>query len=594
MRLACLLFLLLLTPAVGAQTVRVEIDAASALAAAPSGATLGVRGDTAPLTWDRSLPLALADGIYAADLPFPEGTGRVAYKVVIDAPGAEPVWEDGANRLLLPGRMTVERRAFGAAQTDVPVRTVSQRQLGQDLALLQTAMQTLHPGLGLHNTEADLARIVERLGLAARRLGARYGEAVPVPAAYLPIAEAVAAIRDGHTQVSMYNQSDELAATLYTRPDRVPFTFRLVGRRMLVTGDATPDGALPRGTEILSLDGRPVADVLDALLPYASADGGNDAKRLDQFEVHAAPAPAERFDVIYSLLYAPDGPLALTVRDADGTERALSANRTTADARRDTLLDRDPARPQSPDDLLGYRLDADGTAVLSIGSFATFNMTRDYDAWLAGAFRDMNARGAERLIVDLRDVAGGMDAAALLLLRHLLTEPAEITLWQGSTAYDVIPETLRPHLASWTTDFYDLTDRVTPVGDGTFRMPARGPISVPPAPDAFAGPIAVLVDATASSATFYLAQQIQETGVATLVGQETGGSLKGLNAGQMAFLRLPHTGIAVDIPLYAARPATPGPDRGVVPDIVVPLDAEAVIAGRDPEMEAARAVLRSE
>ncbi|MEM0964387.1 MAG: hypothetical protein AAGK21_17805, partial [Bacteroidota bacterium] len=66
-----------------------------------------------------------------------------------------------------------------------------------------------------------------------------------------------------------------------------------------------------------------------------------------------------------------------------------------------------------------------------------------------------------------------------------------------------------------------------------------------------------------------------------------GGSLKGLNAGQMVFLTLPNTGIAVDVPLYGARPQEPGPDRGVIPDIVVPLDADAVVAGRDPEMEAA-------
>ena len=586
-----LLLVLLTAPLAGAQTVRVEIDAGAALAAAPAGSTVGVRGDTPPLAWDRSLALVPDGGVHAADLAFADGTGRVAYKVVLEPPGGEPVWEDGANRLLLPGRMDADRRAFGAPQTELPVRTVSQRELGQDLALLQRAMEALHPGLMLHNTEADLGRVLDRLGADVRRLAAAYGEAIPMPAAYLPIARAVAALRDGHTQVSLYNQSDELAAALYARPDRVPFAFRLVGGRMVVTGDATPDRALPRGTEVLTLDGRPVADVLDALVPYASADGGNDAKRLDQLEVSAAPAPAERFDVVYSLLFEPQGPLALTVRDADGAERAVSAERVTAAARRDTLLARDPSLPRTPDDLLSYRLDTDGTAVLAVGSFATFNMDRDYDAWLTEAFQDMNARGAERLVVDLRDVAGGMDAAALLLFRHLLNAPAQITLWRGSTVYDVVPESLRPHLRSWTADFYDLTGQVTAAGDGTFRLPARPALTVTPAPDAFAGPTAVLVDATASSATFYLAQQVQEAGAATLVGQETGGSLRGLNAGQMAFLRLPHTGITVDIPLFASRPPTPGPDRGVTPDVVVAPNADAVIAGRDLEMEAARAHL---
>ena len=106
-----------------------------------------------------------------------------------------------------------------------------------------------------------------------------------MPQVYLMVAEAVAALRDGHTQVSMYNQGAYTASLLYTRPDRVPFAFRLLGDRMIVTGDATQDGALPRGTEILTLDGRPVSDVIAALLPYASADGANDAKRRDELEV---------------------------------------------------------------------------------------------------------------------------------------------------------------------------------------------------------------------------------------------------------------------------------------------------------------------
>ena len=101
----------------------------------------------------------------------------------------------------------------------------------------------------------------------------------------------------------------------------------------------------------------------------------------------------------------------------------------------------------------------------------------------------------------------------------------------------------------------------------------------------------MLVDATASSATFYLAQAVQETGAAVLVGQETGGSLMGLNAGQVAFLTLPHSGVVIDLPLIGSRPPEPGPDRGVVPDVVVPLDVEAVVAGRDPELEAAIATL---
>ena len=591
MRLVSLLLLLAATAS--AQPVELAIDVSGV--PLPPGATVGVRGDTPPLAWDRSLPLADpdGDGTFTGTVEL-SGEAPVAYKVVVAAPGEELRWEPGDNRLLLPGRMARDHRAFGGPQVDLPMLTLSQREVARDLAILRQAMETLHPGLRLHNTDAELLAISNRLNGRAGALVRRYGEAVPLPELYLAVAEAVAALRDGHTQVSMYNQGDRLTAHLYTGADRVPFAFRLVGDRMIVTGDATPDRALPRGTEILALDGRPVSDVLAALLPYASADGSNDAKRLDLLQVTGVERVAERFDVIYALLNRPEGELALDVRTPDGAERSLRLARTTADDRAAVLRERDPSLPRSPDDLLAYELRDDGTAVLTIGSFATFNMQTDYAAWLTSAFQDMQARGAERLVVDLRGVAGGMDDAAALLFAHLLAEPAEVTFWQGSTAYDVIPEALRPHVGSWTTDFYDLRDRVTAVGDGTFALPPRGTVTIEPAPDAFQGPRAVLVDATASSATFYLAHWIQQTGAAPLVGQTTGGSLKGLNAGQMVFLTLPHSGIVVDVPLYASRPPTPGPDRGVTPDVQVPLDADAVIAGRDPELDAALALLTSD
>ncbi|MEO0557689.1 MAG: S41 family peptidase [Bacteroidota bacterium] len=595
-RPALLVSLVLAAVGASAQPVTIEIDLATVSDTLQLDAqSVGVRGDTAPLAWDRSAALTDedGDGVYTATLDFPEGTGTVAYKVVLDRAG-ELTWERGDNRILMPGRMDRDRRVFGATQTDLPVRTVSTRQLGQDLALLQSAMQALHPGLRLHTSDAELAAIVEKLSLATRQLGGQYGEAIPVPAAYLPITKAVAAIRDGHTQVSVYNQSAYTEAMLYRRADRVPFSFRLVGERMIVTGDATPDRALPVGTEILALDGRSVREVIEALMPYASADGSNDAKRRDLLQIVDLVAPAERFDVVYSLLFAPEGDLELAIRQPDGTERALEVPRMTADARRDVLWARDASLPRSRGDLLQASFLDDGTAILRIGSFATFNMNVDYNTWLVEAFREMKSRGAERLIVDVRGNGGGMDDAASLLFAHIIQEPTEVTFWKGVTAYDRVLESLRPHVRSWSNDFYDLSDRVTRQPDGTFALAGRPPVTVSPAPDAFTGDVAVLIDAGPSSATFYLANTIEQTGAATLVGQTTGGSLKGLNAGQMIFLTLPNTGLVVDVPIFGSRPPELGPDRGVIPDVLVEPDADAVMEGRDPEMEAALAVLAGE
>ena len=448
--------------------------------------------------------------------------------------------------------------------------------------------------MSLHNSGAELSQIKANLDKQVGDLITKFGELIPLPQAYLVFARTVASIKDGHTQVSMYNQGGYLTSILYTRSDRAPFSFQIVSERMIVTGDATPGKSLPQGTEVLSMDGMPIPDILADLRPFASAAGSNDAKRTEELEVSGVLAPAERFDVIYSLLFEPVGELKLSVRRPGESSVNLTVPRLTQAERTEILSDRDRSLPRSNGDLLRSRMLDDSTAYVYVGSFATFNMKTDYDAWVTTTFQAINASGATRLVLDLRDVAGGMDDAAALLLQHILQKPVSQEQWQGITAYDRIPEDLRPHLRSWSTGFYDLSGLVKPSGEGFFKMPSRPPVALGPARDAFKGKVAVLVDATASSATFYLAKSIKEQGIAPLVGQTTGGSLKGLNAGQMVFLTLPNTGIVVDIPLYGARPPMPGPDRGIQPDVLVPEDADGVIAGRDPELEAALRVLAGE
>jgi C-terminal processing protease CtpA/Prc len=87
-----------------------------------------------------------------------------------------------------------------------------------------------------------------------------------------------------------------------------------------------------------------------------------------------------------------------------------------------------------------------------------------------------------------------------------------------------------------------------------------------------------------SSATFYLSQIIKNNQLATLVGQTTGGSQRGLNGDQTVFLRLPHSKIELDIPLIGTF-YNGKPDNGIEPDIIVKPSVQALLEKRDLEME---------
>jgi C-terminal processing protease CtpA/Prc len=113
----------------------------------------------------------------------------------------------------------------------------------------------------------------------------------------------------------------------------------------------------------------------------------------------------------------------------------------------------------------------------------------------------------------------------------------------------------------------------------------EGDVVAPRVPH-FGGKTYVLISAVNSSATFEFARAIKQTRLATLVGQTTGGNLRGINGGAFFFVRLPHSKIELDLPLVAQFPQEAQPDAGVTPDIAVSPTVEDLVAGRDAELEA--------
>ena len=171
-----------------------------------------------------------------------------------------------------------------------------------DAAVLRRALEMLHPGLYRYNSPVELER---RFGELEERLAS----ASTPGAAYLAIARFTSTLRCGHTFPNPANQPNATADAVFRRTPRVPFYFRWLDGRMVVTHDASAEHAFPRGTEVLAINGVPTATILSRLLEYARTDGANEAKRLANLSVD----PAERweaFDVYFPLVFPqPLGPM---------------------------------------------------------------------------------------------------------------------------------------------------------------------------------------------------------------------------------------------------------------------------------------------
>ena len=445
-----------------------------------------------------------------------------------------------------------------------------------DIAILRRAYEKLHPGLYRYSTPTEMSGRFDQLERdfsADQTMGQ----------AYLTLSHFLGTVRCGHTYANFFNQSDSVAATLLQNRNRLPFHFHWLGERIVVTRNLSDEAALVPGTEVLSIDSVATDRILSALLPYARADGGNDAKRRALLEVQGYDG-IETFDVFYPLLFPThaDG-FALRVRTPDGIERAIIVAAHGPEERKLAMsIDTDPDAPQWTFAMQG------AIGILTTPNWALYDSKWDWRGFLDGVFAELATSKAQGLIVDVRGNEGGLDCGHEIMAR-LIDKDLPLTGDERRVRYRTTPPDLDPFLKTWDKSFRNWGDDAVDIGGGFYRLKSEGgdiEVITPKGPR-FTGKIIVLTDAQNSSATFQFSQRIQTLGLGKLCGGPTGGNQCGINGGAFFFLELPASGLEADVPLIGRFPLTPMPDASLTPDIPVAVTAQDIAAGRDRVMETA-------
>lgn len=457
--------------------------------------------------------------------------------------------------------------------------------LAADVRLLREAYGALHPGLYRYNSTAQIDE-------AFAALEAEFARDRTLADAYLAFARFAGKIRCGHTYANFYNQTEAVRRALFEAP-RLPFHFRWLGERMIVERSFVAGDRLVAGSEILAIDGVPVAEILRQLLPLARADGGNDAKRVSSLEVRGLDR-FEAFDIYYPLLFPPArASFELTSKRSEGAPPEVV--RVPAHSFAERLAATLHAADLSPEEpVFSLTFVRPQVAMLSMPNWALYDSKWDWQGFLDEAFGRLVQARATDLIFDLRGNEGGMSIGDSLLA-HLVTAPLPEAAKTRQVRYRKIPSHLRPYLDTWDRSFDDWGEEALPLSDGFYRLTRyddapSGAVVKPRAPR-FDGRVWVLVGAANSSATFEFAEEVQRHQLGFLVGQPTGGNQRGINGGAFYFLRLPNSGLELDLPLIATFPAEPRPDAGLLPDIPVTPTVADIAAGADAELRATLAAI---
>lgn len=238
-----------------------------------------------------------------------------------------------------------------------------------------------------------------------------------------------------------------------------------------------------------------------------------------------------------------------------------------------------------------FKLLNDQVGLLTIKSFAVQRNEFNWKAIIDDAFEELNKKNIPNLIIDIRENEGGQGEVGEYILERVIRAPFTAPSMQTSVRYLTIPDEYKKYISTWDKFPYDFSKKVDQQEGDRYFLEKKYSVAgktYKPRKDGYRGDVFLMIGSANSSATHLMAAYAKQMDEITLVGQETGGNQLGTNGSFIFFLRLPNTGIVVDIPVINlfVQPLSGEPkDGGIVPDISVKKNWKDFVLGKDTELE---------
>jgi len=437
-------------------------------------------------------------------------------------------------------------------------------QLLADLAIAKETIMSIHPGVTRYLDEMQLAQLFSQ---AKQQLS----QPQSVKDAYLIFSKLAATLQCGHTHTGIYNQSALIDQLTLAPANKLPLLFQNIDNRWFITHNLSDKSIIRPGTEIIAINNMAVKTISQQLRSFLSADGNNPAQL--KYLTQLLPTTSyQLFDAYFPLLFNPNNQhYKLTLRLPNSSrEVIIDVVALTLKEREQALLNLEPTLADNTSSWQ-YRTLANNTVYLKLGSFATYNMEFDWRAFYAQAFTDIAQTQAQHLIIDIRGNGGGSDETMLQLGEYLSGSLNKQLPFITKRSNIEISDNIKPYLKTWDNELFTQAQPSIPILEK---------VQTP-----FDGKVWLLVDGANSSATFMMAKQYQDAGIATIIGSPTGGNVNGINGGGMFFMVLPNTQIEIDIPIYQYLPVDdivdPQNTQGVIPDVLIKPTVADIITAQD-------------
>ncbi|CAA6828999.1 MAG: Peptidase, S41 family [uncultured Aureispira sp.] len=427
------------------------------------------------------------------------------------------------------------------AQPDLDIETLSPLQLQEDLDHLVAGLERYNPTMYVYNSEVLFKREIAVLKKSIHK---------PMNAVqwFKLLCLAVEKVEEGHVTIGT-REDAFYRGFLKGTFKSLPLSVQFLGERAYVWNNLSRVDALERGDEILSINGRSMAEIRTLIFQYTNSDG--DIETFKQMRLSKELSARYFWFIEQTSQFT----IEYRKRHSEGTKEvqleALTRIEMSEWAVKRALKKEVPKGMKAVYDL-DFEKDI---ATLTLRSFnekiIKQNELEPY-TFYERMFKRLRQNKTKHLILDVRGNIGGMkefvdDLLAFTLKKKQKGVLRELIAWDGTKVISNFPKRNK-----WF----------------------------------FKGDIYILTNGGTYSTAALIAQYLSDYGSATVIGEETGSRYEGFAAGNFHYLTLPNSKIQIGIPNKWVKNTLPRPfrtpSRGLMPDYRVRNSIDDLLQKKDP------------
>lgn len=442
------------------------------------------------------------------------------------------------------------------------------QELKTDFEIFRGSLEEMHPGLYWYSSKKEIDSVFEAIDISIAK------EMTDLEF-YRLLSRAISKIRCVHTWILPAEKTNH---ELLRQGPLLPIELKLIeGRAYFFKSKSKEQLAIEPGQQILSINGYSIDALLQLSNKVRSGDGWTTTGKERLFELF--------FHYFYVTHVGQPETYELTYFDQGGKVKNVVIK---------AMPFSEFNQKQSSNDKSNIELDIinDHTAYLKVRAFDNWRENGKKKKFLTlvnKAFIKIDSSKADNLIVDIRDNWGGTERYGLALCSYFTDSSfygyKEIRFKNNKFKY-------RKYSKTNSLEFllYKTVLNLDKVNDTTYLLQNDNNTDiVKPSSPQFSGNVYILINGSTYSTASDFSALMHSKGLATFIGEETGGGYRG-NSGDYEFeFVLPNSKIRFNAPLaqyltnVTYEPENYG--RGVIPDHIVKPMIENLIQEADTELD---------